>query len=147
MEVKLFNDNIETLRPIVESWQKNVMTNEFGIIADDVNKYLAELHSIAFGQSSDLLVLYDRDEPVGYFGLRYFSSPLGEQVMANESFYYVLPEKRSISSLKLIKSAKMLAKMKGCSHLILNASNLASDSHEKLCRVYEKMNFQKCLYI
>ena len=142
MEIKIFNDDIETLRPIVESWQENVKANEFGILTD-VNKHLLELGSLAFGVSSDLIVLYDGNVPVGYIGLQYFDSPTGNQRIANERYLYVMPEKRGLSSMRLIKNAKTLAKMKGCSHRIMTASNLASDMHDKLCEFYEKSGMKK----
>ena len=142
MEIKLFNDEIESLRPIAESWQENVQDNEFGIITD-VNKHLLELGVMAANDNSDLLVLYDGEIPIGYLGLQYFNSPLGNQRIANEHYFYVIPEKRGISSMRLIKNAKFLAKHKGCSHLILNASNLASDMHNKLCEFYEKTGMKK----
>ena len=138
MEIKLFNDDIETLRPIAESWREEMRANEFGIIADDIDKFLTELGSMASKADSDLLVLYDGDEPVGYIGLQYFDSPLGEQRMANEHYFFVIPEKRGLASMRLIKNAKFIAKLKGCSHLILNASNLASNMHDKICGFYEK---------
>lgn len=143
MQSKLFNDDIETLRPIVESWQKIVIENDFGIIADDVNKFLAELGMMAVKDDSDLLVLYDRETPIGYIGLEYFDSPLGNQRIANEHYFYVIPEKRGLASMRLIKNAKYLAKLKGCSHIVFNASNLASDMHDKVCGFYEKTGMKK----
>ncbi len=141
MEIKLFNDDIETLRPIAESWRKYAETNEFGITVN-VDKHLIELVNMASGPDSDLIVLYDGEIPVGYLGLQYFDSPLGNQKIANEHYFFVIPEKRGLSSMRLIKSAKFLAKHKGCSHIIFNASNLASDLHKKVCRVYEKMGMK-----
>ena len=143
MEIKIFNDDIETLRPIVESWQENVQDNDFGIIADDIDKYLTELGNMVLRPDADLIVLYDEETPVGYIGLRYFSSPLGSQMMAEEHYFYVIPEKRGLASMRLIKNAKTLAKMKGCSHRIMTASNLASDMHDKLCEFYEKSGMKK----
>ena len=141
MEIKLFTDDIETLRPVVESWQQIVLDNGFGIIADDVDKFLSELESLAANDNSDLLVLYD-DTPVGYLGLQYFISPLGNQKMANEHYFFVMPEKRGLTSLGLIRVAKALAKERGCSHLIMNASNLASDMHDKVCEFYKRINMK-----
>ena len=143
MEIKLFNDDIETLRPIAESWREEMRANEFGIIADDVDKYLTELGMMAIRDNADLIVLYDEETPVGYIGLRYFSSPLGSQMMVEEHYFYVIPEKRGLASMRLIKNAKNLAKLKGCSHIILNASNLASDMHDKICGFYEKSGMKK----
>jgi len=142
MDIKIFTDKVETLRPIAESWQQEANNNEFGLLADNVNKYLAELHLVAYGSDSDLLVLYDGDNPVGYIGLRYFDSPLGANRIANEHYFYVIPEKRGMSSIRLLKTAKTLAGMRGCSHIIMNASNLASDMHEKVCGFYEKMGMK-----
>lgn len=138
MDIKLFNGDIETLRPIAESWQKEANANEFGILTD-VDKFLAELGMMTVKDDSDLLVLYDGKTPIGFIGLQYFDSPLGDQKIANEHYFYVMPEKRGLAGMRLIKNAKYLAKLKGCSHRILNASNLASGMHDKLCRVYEKM--------
>ncbi len=142
MDIKLFNDDIETLRPIAESWQDEAQANKFGIITD-VNKFLSELNTMAFGQDSNLIALYDGDTPIGIIGLRFFESPIGNQRMADEHFLYVMPENRGISSMRLIKSAKFLANRKGCSHRILNASNLASDKHDKVCKFYERIGMKK----
>lgn len=142
MEIKLFNNDIETLRPIAESWFEFASKNEFGIEVN-VDKHLLELGMMAANDDADLIVLYDGDTPIGYIGLIYFISPLGEQKIAEEHYLYVVPEKRGLASMRLIKNAKYLAGHKGCSHIIFNASNLASELHNKLCRVYEKMGFQK----
>ena len=142
MEIKLFNNDIETLRPIAESWQENVNAEEFGITVD-VDKHLTELGMMAARHDADLIVLYDGETPVGYIGLRYFDSPLGDQRIAEEHYFYVMPEKRGLSSMRLIRNAKFMAEMKGCSHIILNASNLASDMHDKVCEFYEKSGMKK----
>ena len=142
MKVELFAGDIETLRPIVESWQEIVIGNGFGIIADDVDKFLVGLKDMADGTESDLLVLYD-GKPIGYIGLQYFMSPLGNQKMANEHFFFVIPEKRGLSSMRLLWDAKVLAHERGCSHFIMNASNLASDLHDKVCCFYKRLGMKK----
>ena len=142
MNIKLFNDDIETLRPIAESWFEFANKNEFGIEVN-VDKHLLELEMMATNDDADLIVLYDETTPIGYIGLRYFISPLGEQKIAEEHYLYVIPEKRGLASMRLIRNAKHLAKLKGCSHIIFNASNLASDLHDKVCNFYEKMGFAK----
>ena len=142
MNIKLFNDDIETLRPIAESWFEFANKNEFGIEVD-VDKHLLELEMMAANDDADLIVLYDENNPIGYIGLRYFISPLGEQKIAEEHYLFVVPEKRGMASMRLIKNAKMLAKLKDCSHIIFNASNLASDLHDKVCNFYEKQGMKK----
>lgn len=142
MDIKLFNDDIETLRPIAESWFEFAKTNGFGLEIS-VDKHLLELGMMAVRDDADLIVLYDEEVPIGYIGLQYFDSPLGEQKIANEHYLYVVPEKRGLASMRLIKNAKYLAGHKGCSHIIFNASNLASDLHDKICRVYDKQGMKK----
>lgn len=141
MEIKLFNNDIETLRPIAESWFEFAKKNKFGI-EGNVDKHLLELGMMAVKDDADLIVLYDEDTPVGYIGLIYFISPLSEQKIAEEHYFYVVPEKRGLDSMRLIKSAKYLAGYKGCSHIIFNASNLASDLHDKVCSFYEKQGMK-----
>ena len=141
MNVIIYKDDIEALRPIVNSWKEIASKNEFGIEVVNENKYLLDLCRMTMNPNADLLVLFDDIRPIGYLGLEYFDSPMGSQVIANEHYWFVLPESRGVGSMRLIKTAMQLAKLKGCSHLIMNASNLASDLHDKVCRVYEKMEF------
>ena len=143
MNVIIYKDDVEALRPIVSSWKETAAKNEFGIKVFDENKYLLDLCRMTMNPRSDLLVLFDDIRPVGYLGLEYFDSPMGDQVIANEHYWYVLPESRGIGSMRLMKTAMQLAKLKGCSHLIMNASNLASDLHDKVCKLYEKMEMKK----
>ena len=140
MKAEIFKGRVEELRHIAEAWQLEAQGNDMGILVENVDKYLAALHLLAYGDMSHLLVLYDGETPVGLLGLNYFESPLGPQKVANEHYFFVIPKKRGHSSMRLIKEAKVLARMMGCSHLIMNASNLASDLHDRVCKVYEKMN-------
>jgi len=142
MQARLFNDNIEKLRPLAEAWQKETNANDFGIKSDDFGKYLADLQDMAYATRGNLIVLYDEDEPIGYIGLRYFSNPMGDQVIANEHYFYVLPEHRGIASMRLIKTAKMTAQLRGCSHIIFNASKMASDLHDMVCKLYGKLGMK-----
>lgn len=142
MNVKVFDGSVEELRSIAEAWKAEAEVNDMGILVVDIDKYLASLHLLAYGSSSNLLVLYDNEVPVGLLGLNYFENPLGPQKMANEHYFYVIPKKRGVSSMRLIKEAKSLAKIMGCSHFIMNASNLASGLHDKVCGLYKKMKMK-----
>ena len=141
MNVIIYKDDIEALRPIVRSWKETASKNDFGIKVVDENKYLLDLCRMTMNPKADLLVLFDDIMPVGYLGLEYFESPMSNQVIANEHYFYVVPEARTLASMRLMKTAMQLAKLRGCSHLIMNASNLASTLHDKVCRVYEKFGF------
>ena len=137
MKIRIFNGKAESLRAIAEEWKQAAEFNKCGILVDNVDKYLAQLHLVAYSDNSDLLVQYDGDVPVGFIGIRYFESPTGNQRIANENYYYVLKKHRT-ESLDLFKMAKILAGLKGCDRLIMNASNLAPEMHDKICKMYQR---------
>ncbi len=139
--IKLFDGKVEILRPIAEEWKETAKDNGVGIVIDDIDKYLVELHQVAYSVNSDLLFQYDGDMSVGFIGLRYFESPIGSQRIANENYYYVLAAHRT-ESLELFEQAKLWAKLKGCACLIMNASNLASDLQDKVCRLYKSQGLK-----
>ena len=141
MEIKVFTGTAEPLRHIANAWEDDVLDNKFKIEVS-ADKLLIDLTRIANSEDSDLVVLYD-EEPIGFIGIQYFDNPLGNQKMANENYFYVLPEKRGLSSIRLLKEAKKVAKSKGCSHFIMNASNLASDMHDKICKLYERLGMAR----
>lgn len=141
MPVKEYNGDAEALRPLAEAWEKECNGEKFKINLD-IEVFLRGLQGLIGGEQSTLLVLY-RDEPVGLMGVRVFNSPIGNQRIANEHLYFVLPEERGLSSIRLIRAAEQWAREKNCSHLILNASTLASDLHDKVCRLYGRMGLAK----
>ncbi len=141
MNVIIYKDEIEKLRPIAKSWEDIANKNDLGVEID-VNNHLLDLWKIITNVNADLLVLFDEKTPVGYLGLTYFNSPVGKQLMANEHYWYVVPESRGVGSMRLIKTAIEVAKLRGCTHIVMNASNLASDLHDKVCDFYEKMNMK-----
>jgi len=109
----------------------------------DEDTYLADLQRLVDEPDSDLFVLWDDDVPVGYMGLRVFDSPLGRQMVASEHYWYVISEKRGMSALKFLPLAERWAKEKGCSHLQMSASMLASDLHDRTCKLYERFGMEK----
>lgn len=137
MITEIFKGDIEQLRPVAEHWHKEANGRTFGLDMD-INKHLQDMARV-----DDVLVLKDKDEIVGYMGLTIFTSGLSDQRIANEHCWYVIPQYRGISSIRLIKLAQDWAGSKGCSHLIMSASNLASDLHDRTCRIYERMGMTK----
>lgn len=136
-------EDVVRVEPIAWLWEKECNRDSFGIDLDP-SGYLKGLRELIVGSDSDLLLLLaDDDEKIaGFMGLTIFKSPLGNQKIANEHFWFVSGENRGKSSMLLIRAAKEWAKEKGCSHLILNASKLASDIHDRLCVFYERMGFK-----
>lgn len=163
--VKAQIEDIERLRPIALQWQESCNGGEMKIELD-IETHLADLaylvksedadSSAALGMTCLFLLLNDKDspheiseaaisrgEPVGYMGLKCFKSPLGNQLIANEHYLFVASEFRGFSTLQLIRAAREWARAKGCSHIIFNASNLASDLHDKVCQFYERLGMKK----
>lgn len=135
------DDDMTLLAPVIKSWINEGRVNEFGF---DLNipSALDDLQSLIKLDSKDLLVLEYSNKIVGFMGILFFKSPLGVQWIANEHYWYILPEYRG-HGLKLINAARRWAKDKKCSHLILNASNLASELHDKVISIYEKIGMKK----
>jgi GNAT superfamily N-acetyltransferase len=139
--VKANLDNFEAVKRVAEGWRGICNADKFGIeINDEV--YFSGLKNLITYDNKDLLLLVGNDGGVvGYMGIEIFNSPLGNQKIANE--HYLFMSRPSVGVMLLIKAAKEWAREKGCSHLILNASNLASDLHDKVCRFYEKLGLSK----
>ena len=142
MKVKRITGSVEILIPLIESWQKEYALNDFGIVFD-LATALGDLQNLVEGGQSALLVLMDRGDIVGFMGLQSFDSPLGNQEIGEEHYWYVRPENRGIGSMRLFHAAKEWATERGCSHLIMNASMMAGPLHDKVCEFYEKTGMKK----
>ncbi len=142
MIVKAIIEDIQKLRPVAAEWRESCNGERFGIELD-VETHLADLASLIGRDDADLFLLVNEEKPVGYIGVTLFNSPVGSQKVAQEHYWFVSGEHRGRGTIALIRAAKEWAKEKGCSHIIFNASALASDMHDKLCNFYEVMAFQK----
>jgi len=89
----------------------------------------------------ELLVLLEKDVPVGILGLYTYQLPVSEQLICSEHLWFVLPEYRRGSYL-LVKTAQIWAKERGCTHYQSSASHLSSDMHDKLCKIYERFGMR-----
>lgn len=131
-----YNGPAELLRPLIERWAREANGAAFGL-SIDVDRVLLDLQAMIDGQASDVLILVVDGVIAGLMGLHAFESPTGPQMIANEHYWYVAQEKRGRGSLEMIDAAKAWARAKGCTHMLFNASRLASDLHDDVCRVYE----------
>jgi len=139
--IRTFHEDLSELKEVIGSWIEESNTDEMGIELNE-EVYLSDLQRLIDGDDSDLLVL-EEGKIIGFMGLTIFNSPLGKQRIANEHFFYIIPESRGLSGIRMIRMAKNWAESKQCSHLILNASHLASNMHNKICRLYEKTGFKQ----
>jgi len=142
MIIRQFHGNVSELIPIAKAWEKECNCDKFGM-KPNVEFFLTELNGLINNENSDVLILDTGNEIAGLMGLTIFKNPVSDGLAANEHFFYVLPQHRGISSVRMIKSAIEWAKNKGCSHLILNASRMASSLYDRTCSLYEKLKFQE----
>ena len=142
--VEEYHGSAALLAPIAESWRQEANGASFGLTID-TESHLQDLQRLIQSDDSAVLILVQGEKElfvIGYMGLQFFKNPLGPETVAQEHYWYVLPEKRGKGSLRLLSAADEWAKRHDCSHLIMNASHLASDSHDKVCRLYERKGYQ-----
>lgn len=136
-------EDIEKLKPVALQWKVTCNGKAMGIELVP-ETHFADLAGMIDRYDADLfLLINDKGRVIGYMGIVCFNSPLSNQRVAQEHYWYVIGENRGKGSMLLIRAAKEWAKEKGCSHIILNASTLASNLHDRLCQFYERIGFQK----
>jgi GNAT superfamily N-acetyltransferase len=135
----------EPLRPISEAWLREAKGNQLGVQMN-VDSHLADLQRLATDPHTMLLVLVEEGElpvPAGLIGIELFVNPLGKELVASEKYWFVRPEYRGRNSLRLLQTAREWAKANGATYMLFTASNLASESHDSVCRLYENMKMNK----
>ena len=143
MRIERCTDDVEQLRPLVESWKLQAGRTD-GIVLD-VEHFIAALAVwLKSGFPATVLVLKsDQGRPLGFMGLCVFESPLGPQFIAQEHFWYVLPEHRSMAvSGMFLDAAYAWAKEHGAAAFSLTASRMANTEMERVCRMYERWGFR-----
>jgi GNAT superfamily N-acetyltransferase len=135
-------DDIESLKEVALEWKEECKGDDFGIelIPGTFFSHLADMINDV---DKELFLLLRKDKVIGFMGAIIFQSPLGNQNICQEHFWYIAGKHRGRGTLLLFRAMKEWAKERGCSHLIMNASCLASGIHDKLCRFYEKTGFKK----
>ena len=131
------------LVPILKQWQVEANGDTFGLELD-VHKCISDLRNMVAGEDADILLLIIQEKIIGLIGLIVFTSPLSEQRICNEHYMYILPKyRKGKNPIKLIRAAEEWAKAHDCTHIMFNASNLASELHDKVCRLYERLHMKK----
>jgi len=141
MKIIEYNDEIVELSAIIAEWYEEYNGDDFNIEVD-IPTFASSLQRLIDDEDCVLLAMMNDDKVVGIFGVEMFNNPLNGDKVANEHFWYVLHEYRG-RGIKLIRSAIKWAKDNNCSHIMLNASMLASDLHDKTCMLYEKIGAKK----
>lgn len=135
-------DDIEALKNIAFEWKGSCNGKAFGIDLRP-ETHFKDLANLIEDENSELFLLMKNNRVIGYMGAICFDSPIGNQKFASEHYWFVSGKNRGRGTLLLLRAIKLWAKEKGCSHLIMNCSNLASGMHNRLCQFYEKIGFRK----
>jgi len=132
------------LRPVVREWRERCNANTMGVKTDEEH-FFDGLLQLVQKDDCDLFTLRTGalDTVVGFMGMTVFNSPLGDQRIAIEHYWYVMEEYRDRGSMGLMNAAQEWARKHKCSHLVMNASTLASDMHDKVCKYYERLGMRK----
>lgn len=134
--------NIDEFKHVAVEWKATCNASRFGLEIDDT-WFLTRLTDAINRHGSEVFLLKtDEGKVVGYINIDLFDSPLGHQRCVVERNWYVMETYRGRGSIRLLTAAKDWAKEQGCTHLIMNASTLASDLHDKVCEFYKRMDFK-----
>jgi len=135
-------EEVESLADvIIPAWEIEANVPYFALVLN-AKEMLKEFKMMVIRPDADVFLLINRQEIVGVLGMMIFKNPVGKENIANEHFWYVLPKHRGFGSIRLINEAKKWAREKGCSHIIFNASKMASDSHDRICNLYERLGMK-----
>jgi GNAT superfamily N-acetyltransferase len=140
IEIKRTQD-VAWVIPLAQQWRAECNADTFGLDTYQAETILGELQSWLDERPGVLLVALDGEKPVGFFAVFAVKSFLGEQNIALEKYWYALPN-YSLAGVRLFRAAQQWAEEQGCSHLIVAASNLASEKHDKVCRFCQDMGMQ-----
>lgn len=142
-EIVTCNFDPVALKPIATSWIEESNGDEFGLDID-VDKGVEQFRKMVMNDNADVLLLVIQGKIVGFTGLLIFTSPLSDQRICNEHYMYILPKyRKGKNPIKIIHAAEDWAREHGCTHIMFNASNLASGLHDKVCRMYERLKMHK----
>ena len=137
MEALRYNGPVEFMRPIVEAWRKEANSDKFGFEMD-ADRFLETLYDLANHPDNVLLLLGHEGRCVGFMGGVLFDSPVNRNKCVQDKYWFVLLKHRGASVMKLKKGLEDWAREKGATHLLMSASMLASDKHDRVCKLYEK---------
>jgi len=128
--------DVTSILPLIAKWLAECNAKKFGMdptfatIMDDLDTWLLE-------RDGAILVAYDPD-PVGFMMVFSTANFLCPGHVLLEKYWYVTEGHRG-AAMPLYRAAKRWGKKHGCSHMLLSASNLASDRHDRIAQFCEKM--------
>ena len=131
------------LEPLIDNWLLEVNNGKFGLNIDK-QKAINDLRGMVLSSDAELFLLVVEDDVVGFCGVLLYENRLTDHNIANEHYLYVDPKyRRGVKNPnKLIRAIENWASEHNCSHIITNASYLASDRHDGVVKIYERLGYE-----
>jgi len=132
--------DVSVIVPLGEHWLAECCASDFGIKTSMANivKDLENWIELATGT---IILAYDGVELVGFMPVFAVPSFLGPQLFALEKYWYASQGHHAAGPMMLAE-ARRWAKENNCSHLIMSASNIASNMHDKCCMFYDRVGLK-----
>lgn len=136
-------ESLDRFKNIIDHWKAENNAGFFNISISET-KFNQTLTRLVDSDNAVLFVEEREAEVVAMLGLTKYLMPYSADVMAAEQFFYILKEYRGTSLCKrFFEAAKEWTKKKEYSHLLFTATNVASDKHDMLCKVYSRFGMEK----
>lgn len=135
------SQDVDRLLPLAEKWAAECHAPQFGLpisvepALEDLRRWLAQFSGTL------LLAWSDDDVLLGFFGVFIVEFPLAKRAIGIEKYWYALPNGDRVGPA-LFRAAQEWVKEQGASHLIVSASRLASDQHDKIVRFCERKGME-----
>jgi len=135
-----YTQDVDLLEPLAESWSAECNGGRFGL-AVSVPAALAELKNWLATMPGTLILGYEGDRLVGCFAVFKVPLPMAGRFLALEKYWYTLPG-ATLGGPALYRAARRWGRENECSHLVVSASNMASDLHDKVVQFCTHMGMQ-----
>jgi GNAT superfamily N-acetyltransferase len=142
IEVVNYSGDVTYLKPVVEAWVASAGYEEFGINLEYQVCYKT-LRKMMRSPDGAILLLKVDGEPVGFLVMYIFANHIGYGKVAQERYFYIMPEYRGTSGVRLIREAEKWAKHKGANYFFMFSSKLAGPLYERTCALYERLGMKQ----
>lgn len=131
----------ELFREVGEAWLAEAKYEEYGFKVT-VDGIIADSKEwLASGLGAVIALVHEEKGYVGFMTVYCCEKFLGNDPIAFEKYWYVMPQYR-IGAIRMLNEAKKWAKQQGATHIVLSASAMASGMYDKLCELYERLGMQ-----
>ena len=126
---------------LAKRWLEECRATDYGLHTE-FETVEADLQTWLENSIGSLIVAYDGIESVGVMAIFRVRSTIGHDSIALVKYWYV-PGHNKAATLALYREGQSWAQRNGCSHMILSASWLGSEAHDRICEFCEGQQMAK----